>query len=95
MRMFMAVAYTCCTTLLAGCGEQLSGEALKTVEQVKVESQKLAIKKIDSLRAAALGQLTGLLGGKGDPNTAERRREELAADKPGGITDATDASAVR
>jgi hypothetical protein len=93
--MFVAVACTCCAALLAGCGEQLSSEALKTVEQVKVESEKLAIKKIESLRAAALGQLTGLLGGKGDLNTAEQRREELAADKPGGITDGKDASAAR
>jgi hypothetical protein len=89
----MAVACTCCTTLLAGCGEQLSSEALKAVEQVKVDSEKLAIKKADSLKAAALGQLTGLLGGKRDPNAAEQRREEPAADKPGGIPDAKDGSA--
>lgn len=48
--------------LLSGCGDQLTTEAQKAMEQVKVEASKAAVKTIDDLKTAAVTRLKKVQG---------------------------------
>lgn len=43
--------------LVSGCGDQLTSEAQKAVEQIKVEASKAATKAIDDIKADAVTRL--------------------------------------
>ncbi len=48
--------------LLSGCGDQLTTEAQKAMEQVKVEASKAAVKTIDDLKIEAVTRLKKVQG---------------------------------
>ena len=48
--------------LVSGCGEQLSAEALKAVDQIKVEASQTAAKAIDDLKTDAVTRLKKVQG---------------------------------
>ena len=48
--------------LVSGCGEQLTSEAQKAVEQIKVEASKAAAKTMDDIKTDAVTRLEKVLG---------------------------------
>jgi hypothetical protein len=48
--------------LVSGCGEQLTSEAQKAVEQIKVEASRVAVKTIDDIEAEAVTRLKKVQG---------------------------------
>jgi Tfp pilus assembly protein PilP len=67
--------------LISGCGEQLSNEAQKAVEQVKGEASKAAVKAIDDMKTDALSRLKQVQGTpqKSDQQQAPNGEKEAGA----------------
>lgn len=62
MKTIAGVIFINAALLLAGCGEQLSDQTQKAVDQIKGEASKLASKQIESFKTDAVGQLKKLQG---------------------------------
>jgi hypothetical protein len=58
------VAFACLGLglLVSGCGDQLTSEAQKALEQIKVEASKAAVKTIDDLKTDAVTRLKKVQG---------------------------------
>jgi hypothetical protein len=70
--------------LASGCGEQLSGEAQKAVEQIKVEASKAAAKAIDDIKTDAVAKLKSVQGQpekKDQPQEKNGKTEEVVVQK--------------
>jgi homoserine dehydrogenase len=70
--------------VVSGCGEQLTGEAQKVVEQIKVESSKAAVKAIDDIKADAVARLKNVQGEpekKDQPKEKSGKSEEVVVQK--------------
>ena len=71
--------------LLAGCGDQFTGQAQKAVEQITVEASKVASKQIEAFKTDTVEQLKKMQGGsekeKGEENSKdkEKSKDKLAA----------------
>ncbi len=48
--------------LVSGCGDQLTGETQKAIEQIKSESSKTASKMIEGLKTDTIGELKKMQG---------------------------------
>ena len=77
MKTFVAIISLGAGLLLAGCGEQLSDQTQKAVEQIKAEASKLASKQIETFKEDTVGQLKKLQGEPG-----KERSDEKSANKP-------------
>jgi hypothetical protein len=85
----------CGVVLLAGCGEQTASETQKAVDQIKVETEKLATQKVETLRTEALGQLKKLGGEKPDEKGSEAKHDGTSVEKSPEAGDDRGASAPR
>jgi hypothetical protein len=85
----------CGVMLLAACGEQMSSETQKAVDQIKLEAEKLATQKLETLRTEALGQLKKLGGEKPDEKGSKAKPDEASVEKPAKAGDDQGASAPR
>jgi hypothetical protein len=79
MKTFVCVVLLGSVLLLAACGEQLSVETQKAVEQIKGEASKLASKQIEAFKTDTVGQLKKLQGvaqkEKSDENPAKKSND--------------------
>jgi hypothetical protein len=73
MKTFIGAVLLGTGLLLTGCGEQLSGETQKVVDQIKGEASKLASKEIESFKTDAIGQLKKLQSGSGNEKSDEKQ----------------------
>jgi hypothetical protein len=85
----------CGVMLLAGCGKQMASETQKAVDQIKLEAEKLATQKIETLRTEALGQLKKLGDEKPDEKGSEAKPDETSVNKHPKAGDDQGASAAR
>ena len=67
--------------LLAGCGDQLSGQAQKAVEEIKAEAAKAASKQIDDIKKDTVGQLKKMQG-EPEKGKSEEKSEGKSDEKP-------------
>lgn len=70
--------------LLSGCGDQLTTEAQKAMEQVKVEASKAAVKTIDDLKIEAVTRLKKVQGvekTKEEPEEKTAKNEDAPVQK--------------
>jgi hypothetical protein len=95
MKTAFGVVCLCGAILLAGCGEKMASETQKAVDQIKVEAEKLATQKIETLRTEALGQLKKLGGEKPDEEGSEAKPDEKSVEKPAKAADGQGAPAPR
>jgi hypothetical protein len=72
MKAFVGVILLGTALLLAACGEQLSGETQKAVEQIKGEASKMATKQIESFKTDTVDQLKKLQGGAEKEKAGEK-----------------------
>jgi len=79
MKTFVGVVLLGTGLLLSGCGEQLSGETQKAVEQIKGEASKLASKQIESFKTDTVGQLKKLQGGS-DKEKSDEKQDKKSGD---------------
>jgi outer membrane murein-binding lipoprotein Lpp len=83
MKTFVGVILLGSGLLLAGCGEQLSGQTQKAVEQIKGEASKLASKQIETFKTDTVEQLKKLQGASEKEKSAEKpdKKPSDSADK--------------
>jgi hypothetical protein len=70
--------------LVSGCGEQLTSEAQKAVEQIKVEASKAVTKTIDDVKKDAVTRLDKVLGAtekNGQPQEKAVKNEDALVQK--------------
>jgi outer membrane lipoprotein-sorting protein len=70
--------------LVSGCGEQLTGEAQKAVEQIKAEASTAAAKAIDDIKIDAVTRLKNVQGvpeKKDQPDAKIGKNEDVVIQK--------------
>lgn len=70
--------------LVSGCGDQLTSEAQKAVEQIKLEASKAAAKTIDGFTidtVAQLKKMQGVTEKKGKPEEKSNKNGEGVVEK--------------
>jgi hypothetical protein len=70
--------------LVSGCGEQLTNEAQKAVEQIKVEASKAAAKTMDDIKTdvvTRLGKVLGVTVKKDQPQEKTIKNEDALVQK--------------
>ena len=72
MKTIVGVILIGAALLLAGCGEQLSDQTQKAVEQIKVEASKLASKQIETYKTDTVAQLKKLQGATENEKPGEK-----------------------